>query len=401
MSVQAVAGDLLADDFIGEFSAPWAVPHDRDAVAGLLSAYDERRPLTLLVGDGKSSRKAVIDHFRVAVIDNPTMIRTAGAAVDAEDFLREVIHDLGFSTKDLGKRDLVGILELFLAFQKKHGRRTILCVEDASECVYDVLDELLRLVDLECVDAFGLFIVLTGPRALEDRLDRDAFRAVMKYAGQPVRIARATVAETRALVARHLRSVYGDTAGHAIEGGAVDRLHRVTGGNWDAIYGMCDKSVELATELSAWPISENTVVEAANELGLLSDHREDEALSIDSSEEPTGRFGALRIQDQEKRPYRFLLDKDVVTIGRDKSSDVHLPSLMISRQHAVLYSGPYGVRIVDLHSTNGTHVNGQKVMSHTLSHGDRVVVGNFAIEFVAETGRLDEIVASEILALAR
>ena len=74
-------------------------------------------------------------------------------------------------------------------------------------------------------------------------------------------------------------------------------------------------------------------------------------------------------------------------IGRNPTADIALSDEGISREHAiVLYdevSDAYSVE--DLQSTNGTQVNGKRVRSATLAHGDEVRIGRTLFEFVRET----------------
>lgn len=65
-------------------------------------------------------------------------------------------------------------------------------------------------------------------------------------------------------------------------------------------------------------------------------------------------------------------------IGRSADCDLTLRSTSVSKEHARIERGTEGVQIVDLGSTNGTHVNG-KLVTGTLSlrSGDILNVGEF------------------------
>ena len=65
-------------------------------------------------------------------------------------------------------------------------------------------------------------------------------------------------------------------------------------------------------------------------------------------------------------------------LGRSPKCNVQLPSDKVSRQHARIYSDPFGRWIVeDLQSRNGMWVNGAQVSSHVLLAGDVVEIGPF------------------------
>jgi diguanylate cyclase (GGDEF)-like protein len=72
-----------------------------------------------------------------------------------------------------------------------------------------------------------------------------------------------------------------------------------------------------------------------------------------------------------------------LVIGRDPSADLHLPDQGVSRRHALLAleGDPRApvVRLVDLESTNGTWVDGQRIASRTLREGDKFRVGQTTV----------------------
>ena len=69
------------------------------------------------------------------------------------------------------------------------------------------------------------------------------------------------------------------------------------------------------------------------------------------------------------------IEKDPFAIGRRVTSDLHLPSGEVSRDHAEIASAGDGFEIRDRDSRYGTFVNGEKVKAHHLKHGDRVKLG--------------------------
>ena len=72
----------------------------------------------------------------------------------------------------------------------------------------------------------------------------------------------------------------------------------------------------------------------------------------------------------------------ILTIGRLPECDLEIASPLVSREHAKLYCGPADVEIEDLHSTNGTFVNGRRLNGRVrLKQGDRVAIASFAFVF--------------------
>lgn len=71
---------------------------------------------------------------------------------------------------------------------------------------------------------------------------------------------------------------------------------------------------------------------------------------------------------------RVRLDRDHLTIGRLTSNDISLPYPHISRQHAELRLMGQTWWVVDLRSTNGLHVSGQRVSESKLIPGAVVML---------------------------
>jgi len=65
----------------------------------------------------------------------------------------------------------------------------------------------------------------------------------------------------------------------------------------------------------------------------------------------------------------------VATLGRDLENEVILDDPACSRRHAQIEFKDGAYVLTDLGSANGTLVNDQRVSTHRLSNGDRIVVG--------------------------
>jgi predicted component of type VI protein secretion system len=86
----------------------------------------------------------------------------------------------------------------------------------------------------------------------------------------------------------------------------------------------------------------------------------------------------------------FELAKDVMTIGRDVNNDLVINDSEVSRNHARLTSQSGGYLIEDLASTNGTFVNGQRLIGPKLLNSSDVVgLGETIVleySYVADSG---------------
>jgi FHA domain len=106
--------------------------------------------------------------------------------------------------------------------------------------------------------------------------------------------------------------------------------------------------------------------------------RESPGLAVSAVERPVlvwERVGA--------KPLEFELGAGArLTIGRDASNTVVLPSSFVSKLHAVLEHREGRYLIEDQHSANGTKVNGAPVRVSTLDPGDVIEIGDQRLRFV-------------------
>ena len=80
------------------------------------------------------------------------------------------------------------------------------------------------------------------------------------------------------------------------------------------------------------------------------------------------------------------------SLGRAKDNNVVFTSAKVSRRHALVHAqGGAEFSLVDLGSSNGTHLNGRRVIQPVaLQHGDVIQIGEQSLVFRLETPRTPE-----------
>src|SRR5512140_2128821 len=78
------------------------------------------------------------------------------------------------------------------------------------------------------------------------------------------------------------------------------------------------------------------------------------------------------------------LGKERMSIGRKPHNDIQIDNLAISGEHAVVVTILNDSFLEDLHSTNGTFVNGHSVEKHFLQNGDVIELGKYRLKYVSE-----------------
>ncbi|MCK6547264.1 DUF4388 domain-containing protein [Myxococcota bacterium] len=84
--------------------------------------------------------------------------------------------------------------------------------------------------------------------------------------------------------------------------------------------------------------------------------------------------------------FPLLAEKEIV-VGRSSDLDMVLVEDMVSRKHAKISTTAGQIVIMDLGSTNGTFVNGEKIKKTRLKEGDRILIGTSILKVVASNAK--------------
>lgn len=109
------------------------------------------------------------------------------------------------------------------------------------------------------------------------------------------------------------------------------------------------------------------------------------ATAFDLDEQHPRLMGFLVItRTRDDVPHRYVrLTKGVHRLGRfGERADIELRDGDISSEHAIVICTRKAARLVDLDSTNGTFVNGERVELAELGAGDAIRVGRTELAFV-------------------
>lgn len=214
-------------------------------------------------------------------------------------------------------------------------------------------------------------------KSFEDRLERiveGVFSRSFKSGLQPVEIGRRLIREMDAS-----RTV--DVSGRAL---APNRF----------VVRMAEEDYERFLEVQRSLIAElaATVRGYAAQEGLSFLGR----VSVELQTEPSLRVGMFRLHPSydERLPEvepdgwlegpngtRYQLKNGVMSIGRLSTADIMLADQNVSRQHAELHPVGDTYQLVDLGSTNGCKVNGQRIERQVLVDGDEITLGPIKLRF--------------------
>lgn len=90
----------------------------------------------------------------------------------------------------------------------------------------------------------------------------------------------------------------------------------------------------------------------------------------------------ITVPDKNAQPYRFQLDRQVVTLGRGSENDIPIDCGSVSVNHAEMRRIEGGYELIDVGSTNGIKLDGERQQVVPLRSGATVKLGDVAFDFL-------------------
>lgn len=81
------------------------------------------------------------------------------------------------------------------------------------------------------------------------------------------------------------------------------------------------------------------------------------------------------------------LNREMLVVGRHPQCDARLDSIRVSRRHCCMSSVNGEIMVIDLGSTNGIRINGQRVEKGLLRPGDELSIAHIRYRFEDEIGQ--------------
>jgi general secretion pathway protein A len=240
-------------------------PQHREGLAHLEYNILDGKGFTVLVGEvgaGKTTIcKALIERLDSGKVMVAHVIQTN---LDFHDFLREVVEELGLSSRGLQKWDLLKLLNDFLVEAYGQNRKVVLIIDEAQNLEPKVLEGIRMLSNLETAQEKLIQIVLVGQPGLLEHIQRkDMLQLSQRIAGyfflRPL-----SEKETREYILSRMSGVQTKPS-LRFTSEALSLIYRKTNGIPRLINFLCDYSIREAFVADVWTVDTSLVKKAYEE----------------------------------------------------------------------------------------------------------------------------------------
>jgi type II secretory pathway predicted ATPase ExeA len=350
----------------------------------MIAAFEDRDPVIVLVSRWPQNAEFMVNRFIEVLPENVTVARVTEPCDGAANTLRAILSALGVEIANLNTNLLEEELERALEKQLSDCKRTIIWFRAPDKIEPWVLVRVRRLIELEEREKYGITVILSGGPELRDPLTKPPFNRIAAKAGQSIVAGPLSLEETRDYITRQVRKAGVSNVYQVFDFAAMTVVHELSGGLTNKIDDLCCECIELADREDKRPITPAMVERAYAKMTQVNSalaKKDTATAEAGNGETFTGARLVANLNGSGSRevPVR---DGHLV-IGRAELSDLPLPSLLVSRQHAMVVKTGDGISLVDLGSTNGTFVDGKRVEKHELRSGDLIRVGDCTITFFA------------------
>lgn len=366
------------------------------AVNLMAHALWNRACLVTILGDEGVGKSMLATRFRKGLRSTHGLIQVSAQTPKFRAVIAGELAQYLSSVPELAGDD--EIAEACRAFASQ-GRCLTLLVDDVDRLTPEQLLELHWLGRLQAGDLPAVNFILLGRPGLKQRL-RDNLRSVVENRRwHRFYIRRMGEEETGYYITRRLRLAGAAASSEVFTPTAQHLIYRYTSGNPAEVNRLCRAAMECAENRRMLFVSDREVAMAIELLDMALEPQQLEhparrkSDQLQSAAKPRAR---LVHTDAGEFIAELPLGRPRILLGRDLANDVVIGSGQASRYHAAIFSDARGLLLVDLHSTNGTLVNGKLVTKCRLRDGDVITIGSSDLAYANELERLFDEEAEEL-----
>jgi type II secretory pathway predicted ATPase ExeA len=326
------------------------------------------RPAFALTGPQGTGKSASIQYAMRRVRGGGRLGQIDGLAETPVGLLNAVLGAFGFGAVDAGHTELRNLLSVFVVQARQNAQKVVLHIRDPQLPSPEVADELHWLLRVVAREG-GFQVAFSGGETLKRWLDAPRSAGLAAHVRDRHSLLPLDARETADYLRFRLEAAGARRPASILPDDACEAVHVAADGVVRMTNRIASAALAKAGRGGAPAIDRAAVGEVVGPLGLTPGGDAEE--------------GACRLDvSLDSSPYmRVPLGQRKVLIGRHSHNELNLRDGSVSRHHAmVVPDGDHWV-VVDLNSTNGTLVNGERVRHRRLQHGDAISIGCFRIDF--------------------
>ncbi|MGA8206244.1 MAG: FHA domain-containing protein [Woeseiaceae bacterium] len=334
-----------------------------------------RKGLCLLQGPTLSGKSTLIHYFTESLAEDASVAVVDGSGLNTTALLQSILRQFGYDLDQSSAGELLGMLRVFALHQAASHEPPLLFIENTHALNPSALRVLCELADLSVRGQRALKIVLASDRSLRPVVDAPVMASIARRVTHDFHLRPMTEAEAAEYLYAKLRAAGSIVPESVFPAETCGELWGASGG-WP---GILDRLALLSlAKAETVPVQPETV-----ERPLLPQATWDEALTAEAEKElgPPPDAPTLFVTHDGQTIREMQFTRSRLIIGRSEHNDISIPSKFVSRHHTLLVRQGNRTFLMDLHSTNGTFVNTQRVSHQVLAHDDVIRIGNHRIKF--------------------
>ncbi|MFL2547242.1 MAG: FHA domain-containing protein [Candidatus Rariloculaceae bacterium] len=346
--------------------------------------------------------KSTLADRRLRDLEEGTLSLIGPTVREPEAFLLKILSDLGLQAIEASTAELRNILQVYLQHQAANGRRSVLVIDGLERIAAPVLRELEWLMDLRFRNLSVIhFVLLTrSENIVSDLMPTDKGGQLAPFVHQ--RLTGFSLEETRVYLSACFESVGCSDIDGMFPHDVVVDIQAFTRGIVGDVNALCfevlnvlAKQYEGSEELPV--VSRDMFRDAGKKLHLNYDATAWDFMEEALSPESVHQFKVQDLQIEAARLFvsskgrvvaEVSLDRPRMILGRDDDCDISLDSSYVSRYQNLFMETEDGWMLIDLNSTNGCYVNGNRVREHRLQDGDIIAVGHHQLSFIGTSSTI-------------
>jgi len=243
-------------------------PAHAEALSSLQYGLGSRIGIIALLGEAGTGKTTVI---RAAMASQPApsqIVQINNPVLSRAEFFQHLAQGFGLSDETAASKprflsELTRTLEESVA----QGRQTGLIVDEAHALPFEILEEIRLLANIETDDEKLLPVVLAGQPELGTQLNRPELRQLKQRVALRCSLRTLRLRETAAYIAGRIGVAGGDAA-KLFTAGAVQTIHKYSGGVPRTISVICDNALVTGFAADERPVDSGIVEEVCRDLDL-------------------------------------------------------------------------------------------------------------------------------------